>query len=390
MGIGKRIALCLACPGCAMLAAAPPRISPSQSPQLIPRTQQERDRQYRVEHHLVLTVHVSDRSGNPVTNLERGDFAFLDNQSPRALADFRSVPGDPAAPLAGLLVVLDTVNNTTHQLQSFEEAIEQFLGEQPPVLPHSVAIGVFSGSRVEAGDFTTDRDALRIEVRSRARRLHTTGCFEAAQWATAPRPPGLSGGQGIQGAPTEALECMNSRFVDSVAAVTALAAQYAGGESPLTVLWFGSGWPTLTNRQFRADTADLRRNFFTRLVEVTTALREAQMSLDALASPEDTSEPERPETRDAVFFAGVQDEGQVRAGDLGLHALAHLTGGRIFSASHNLARQIQTCAADLDAFYLLSFGAPPASGFGEYHAIQVNVDKPGVAVRTSALYYAAQ
>jgi hypothetical protein len=39
---------------------------------------------------------------------------------------------------------------------------------------------------------------------------------------------------------------------------------------------------------------------------------------------------------------------------------------------------------------VLSFDAPPAPGFGEFHTLAVKIDKPGLDVRTNTLYYAEQ
>jgi VWFA-related protein len=370
--------------------AAAGGIPSSQSPQLIPRTPEDRDRQYRIEHRVILTTHVSDSSGKPVPDLDQADFVVLDNQVPRPLADFRRIAAGSRDPSARLLFVLDAVNNTTRQLRSFAAAVEEYVRGEDATLPHPFAIGLLSGSRVDVGDFTVGRDVLLAELKSRARRLESTGCVESEQWTATPRGPGLSGSGSIPGTPPEALECMNSRFVTSVAALSDLASRQAGDEGPLALLWFGSGWPTLTNREFHSDNADLKRRFFAQVVDVTTALREKQISLHAVASPEDAPNPEVPRTRDVAFFAGARNETEVEAGHLGLHALAHLTGGRTFKSSRNVARQIGTCAADLDSFYLLSFDAPPAAKQGEYHALHVNVDKPGMAVRTSTLYYAEQ
>ncbi len=61
----------------------------------------------------------------------------------------------------------------------------------------------------------------------------------------------------------------------------------------------------------------------------STALREAQIKLDAVASPDDSPNPESLATHDVAFFDRVSSQDEVRAGSLGLHALAHQSGGQI-------------------------------------------------------------
>jgi VWFA-related protein len=369
--------------------AQPGRMALAQSPQLIQRSQEERDQQYRLEHRIVLTVHVLDAAGHPVPNLVKSDFTVLDNQLPRPLASFHAGVGSEDTAMR-ILFVLDSVNSSTRQLQSFSDAIARYLRAQDSVLSHPASIGVLSGSTIDTGQPTRDRDVLLAELKARGRRLRGSGCGDSEQQAEAPRVPWLTGSGSVQANPPGGLQCVNERFISSVAALSALARQQSGEPGPAALLWFGPGWPTLTNREFRPDTDDLKRNFFDKLIEVTGLLREAQISLYALASPDSRPNPEIPNTHDAAFFSEVRQESQARAGNLGLHALAHITGGRILSGTRNLPDQIRTCSAEADWFYLLSFDAPPAAKYGEFHTLEVNADKPGLTVRTSTLYYAEQ
>ena len=97
-----------------------------------------------------------------------------------------------------------------------------------------------------------------------------------------------------------------------------------------------------------------------------------------------------PDGNDSTFFDGVRNEDQVKAGSLGLHVLAHQTGGHILTDARDWAGEIGACLADAESYYVLSFDAPPAAGFGEYHSLAVKVDKPDLNVRTNTLYYAEQ
>jgi hypothetical protein len=53
-----------------------------------------------------------------------------------------------------------------------------------------------------------------------------------------------------------------------------------------------------------------------------------------------------------------------------------------------VAGEIAACVADANAFYVLSFDALPGDGPNEYHALDIKIDKPGLAARTRSGYYA--
>lgn len=364
---------------------------PAHASPLIPRTADEREQRFRAQHRFVLTVQVADAAGRPASNLRAADFTILDNAQTRALTSFQSAVSDSDRSAATILLVLDTVNSSTRQLQSFARAIEQVLQAEDSPLAHPVAIGALYGSSIDVDPPTTDRSALLAELKLRAARLNSTGCLDAEQQLEAPQVPWLAGSGGIRHSLSpDSLDCINRRFVSSVTALTTLAVEHAEDAGPLLVLWFGPGWPLLTNREFGPDSGELQHNFFTKLVDLSTALREAHMTVNALASPDESPEPEKRDTRDVAFFAGVPDESQAHAGNLGLHALAHQTGGRILTGSRNLTDEIRTCMADADSYYLLSFDFPPAASYGEYHGVAVKIDMPGLTARTNTFYYAEQ
>ena len=154
------------------------------------------------------------------------------------------------------------------------------------------------------------------------------------------------------------------------------------------LIWIGSGWPLLVNPEFREDSTALKRNLFDNLVLVSTALREAQVTLDAVFSPDFYRKVELRSDHDNTFFNGVPTEDQVTASSLGLHVLAHQSGGQILTESKDLGDEIAKCIDDAESYYALSFDSSPATRPGEFHSLQVNVNKPGLTVRTNTGYYA--
>ena len=85
---------------------------------------------------------------------------------------------------------------------------------------------------------------------------------------------------------------------------------------------------------------------------------------------------------------GVTAAKQVEVGNLGLQVLASQSGGLVLNSSNDLAGEIATCVNDANAFYILTFEGAAGDGPNEYHALEVNIDKPALEARTRSGYYA--
>lgn len=359
------------------------------APRLIPRTSAEREQRFLTQHRIILNVHVADAAGKPYEQLSQADFTLYDNQQVRKLVAFRVVDGGGAG--AHVLLVLDAVNNFTKQLHSFAKEIERYLKEAGDPLPVPVSIGLFTGYGIDAGKPSRDRAALLGELQSRTADLRATGCIahqDRPSNTIAPYSAGVYGS--IRNESPSELACKNDRFVASVNALSQLARKETDMPGRVIVVWMGAGWPMLTDKAFTPDPPELKRNFFERLVSLSTLLREGQVTVDAVGSPDDSINPQTPDVRDSKFFDGISNPDQVSAAHMGLHPVAHQTGGRIFPETKDVAGQIGECVADAESYYVLTFDSPPAADFGEYHALAVKVDKPGLDVRTNTLYYAEQ
>jgi hypothetical protein len=70
-----------------------------------------------------------------------------------------------------------------------------------------------------------------------------------------------------------------------------------------------------------------------------------------------------------------------------LQVLAIQSGGRVLDPDKDLAGLIEKCAQDAPAFYTLTFDPPRTDLMDEYHALEVQVDKPELATRTRTGYY---
>ena len=368
--------------------AAPAASADSHSPRLIPRTSAEREQRFITQHRIILNVHVSDVSGKPYRELNQADFIIYDNDRAQKLVSFRAVEGSAAQ--AHVILVLDTVNSSSRQLRYFMKDIEKYLRESDGPLPVPLSIGVLSNARIDMSQPSRDRAALLVELNSRSANLRATGCTANGDRGDTVDPTRLWTSGAVRTESSKELICLNERFISSLTALQQLAKAQVDVPGRAILVWIGPGWPMLTNKAFTPDPPDLKRNFFDQLVSLSMALREAQVTLDAIASPDESINPETPNLRDFDFFAGVASEDQVRAGNLGLHALAHQTGGNILVDARDVAGQLKQCVTDAEAYYVLAFDSPAAAAFGEYHALGVKVDKPGLDVRTNTIYYGEQ
>lgn len=369
--------------------SAVPAVPPDPSaPRLIPRTAGERQQRYVALHRIILNVHIADSSGKPYPDLTQADFAVYDNNQARDLVSFRSVEGSAAQ--AHILLVLDTVNSFTKQVRYFAKEIEKYLTAPDGPLPVPVSIGIFTGAHIDFGPASRDRGALLADLKSRTANLHATGCVTGPEHEEKVDLNGVAKGASMQAKSAATLACLNERFVSSINALHFLASDQFNVPGRAIVIWIGPGWPLLTNKGFEADTPQIKQNFFDQLVALSMQLREGQVTVEAIASPDQPSDPNTISARDFDFFEGVVNPDQARAGNLGLHALAHQTGGMILTEQRDVAGQLQQCVADAQSYYVLAFDSPAAASFGEYHTLGVKVDKPGLDVRTNTMYYGEQ
>jgi hypothetical protein len=88
------------------------------------------------------------------------------------------------------------------------------------------------------------------------------------------------------------------------------------------------------------------------------------------------------------FLKGVKRASQALPGNLALQVLATQSGGLVFNSGNDLASKIAECIADANSAYVLTFDALPGDGPNEYHALEVKIDKAGLAARTRSGYYA--
>jgi VWFA-related protein len=315
------------------------------------------------EGQIKLDMVVTDAAGNRVTGLEPWDFKVVDNGQPRKVMSFRSFNGDTVKldPPVEILLVIDTLNLPFQQVAFVRSEIEAFLKQNGGHLRQPLTLVLFSdsGMRMQPRP-SVDGNALAEVVSQIKGGVNTISV--------------AMGGEGHV-----------ERFQLSVRALANIAENEAKKPDRKLLIWVGPGWPML-NRPSDGYTDKEQRRNFDAIVELSRALREARIAVYSVSPTIGTASVGYTFLYQN-FLKGVRSYHEAESGNLALKVIAKQTGGLIFGPDNDLASQINRCIDDANVFYRISFNPPVADHADEYHELKVQVDRPGLAVRTNTGYY---
>jgi len=369
--------------------------------QLVPRTHEERERAFHAQHRVILNVQVTDGLGRPATGLAQGDFAVLDDRRPRSIASFRALAGDAPGAHAHVVLVLDAVNSPTSDIGSPRRAIEKYLRQSRGHLPYPTSVAVVSQNGTEVSSPSRDTDSLIADLRRFAQNARGIDC--AAQrnasgdlFGAAIVTPDWSGFAKSSQDWNEG-ECKIRRFKLSVTALDRLVKRQLDEPGRAIMVWVGAGWPLLDGPAFAGQTIATRHRFLDYLVELSAAIQQAQVTLDAVTSPSllrdaglrrEAWQPSAPTSQPGPQTS-AQPSDEASAADLSLPALARQSGGRLLEANKDMAGGIASAVSDAQSYYMLAFDTDPAPTVpGTYRPIEIKVGAAGLTVRTNTAYYA--
>jgi VWFA-related protein len=310
---------------------------------------------------MTLDVAVMDKAGRPVSGLQQEDFTVLDNKLPQKILSFDAVTA--ADPPVEVILLLDEVNIQFTKLGSEREQIERFLGGNGGALPHPVLLVFFGDSGLTFGSGPSrDGNALIAELRREWPSLRTIG-----------KSQGLYGDQ--------------ERLHLSIHALQRLIDYGLTRPGRKLVVWVSPGWPIIAGPDLQLTYRE-KQGIFVSVVNLSAGLREARISLYAVdpLGLEDAAELRTSEYKQ--YLKGVKRVGQAQMGDVALQVLAAQSGGRVLNSSNDVAGEIAASIADANASYILSFDSLPGNAPNEYHALEIRIDKLGLAARTRSGYYA--
>jgi VWFA-related protein len=305
---------------------------------------------------MTIQVTVSARNGEPVAGLTKDDFSLFDNKHPEPIAGFRALTGAQT----GVVIVLDAVNLPFSQVSFARQQLAQFFSSNAR-LPQPTALGVLlsDGLKMQP-EFTTDGNALRSQLDR-----YSIGLRQL------PRSTGVYGAE-------DRLQLSLSMFEALI------------GELPKSgmkrVIWISPGWPLLSGPGIQLSPSQ-RTSIFNNVVAFTTELHRLQIVIDAV-NPSGASQDVGRENFYETFLHAPRNQHDVDLGDLGLQVIAQQSGGLVLNGSNDITGLIQHAMEQTKAGYELTFVPAPGEHVNEYHELQVKVRRPGVAVHTTAGYYA--
>lgn len=362
-------------------------------PALISRTHEDRERIYQAEHHVILNVLVTDRSGRPVSGLQESNFTLLDNGEPRKLSSFRVVEGSKGIAPVRVILMLDAVNNSPKDIGADRKGVERFLAQNPGLLAFPTSVGILDASGTHVSQPSRDRDTVQAQLEQMTKTVHLFDCGQSSGgseqvFATFNVGAGTNISEGER--PSEKASCENQRFRTSVGALKQLVVEQENELGRAILIWIGRGWPLLLRHEFSDDSTGIKQNMFDNLVLITNAMREGQVTLDSVFSPDLFRRVELRPDHDNQFFKGIPSENEMTASSLGVQMLAHQSGGLVLLDGKDLAAEVARCVSDAQLYYALSFDTPPAGKPGEFHSLEVKTDDSALTVRTNTDYYPEQ
>jgi len=355
----------------------------STSPQLVPRTPEQRERTREANRRINLHVIVTDASGKSVAGLKPEDFTVLDHGQPQTVTAFEEVNNAANGSTRGLLV-LDAINGGASGVHRVGKELFNVLAQGQGPLPYPLQIVVVSSAGAIESPPTSDRNALAADVTRLTRNLRSADCDSPGAGQNLLEFPSVT-----PGGPGQAQwNCQDMHLMKSLNALNALAQAQQKVNARAIVIWTGPGWPLppqLDSGQIipgGGTTGDLSKA----IVTLEAAMQQGRITLDALSweSFARAAGVRRTGLRGSLAGASLPEQEAA----LELPALAAQTGGLALEKSKDLAAALNTCLGDGEQYYSIAFDPAPASSHDEYRTIEVKVDRPGASVRTLAGYYA--
>lgn len=308
---------------------------------------------------IILDVVVTPKSGKPVAGLEKQDFTVLDNNVAQPIASFQALAG-PQAPIQ-ITLIIDAVNTNYTSLAYEREQVDKFLKSNGGHLAHSISLAIFTdtGTQIQQAG-TTDGNQLSASLDNSPtglRQIHRDTQYEG-----------------------------EDRLNLSLNALQLLIDKEATLPGRKIIFWVSPGWPLLSSPRVDLDSKQ-QQQLYAEVVNISTMLRRNNITLYSI-DPLGSGQGIGWEFAYQEYLSGLKKTREAQIGDLALQVIATQSGGLALSASNDIASQIQHCMDDMDAYYRISYNAPPSEHPGKYHRIDVRVSQPGLIARTRTGYYA--
>lgn len=312
-----------------------------------------------------LDVIATDANGKTVAGLEPKDFTLLDNGQPRRILSvqaFDSITARPEPPVEVILVI-DTLDIKTDLISNERNSVEAFLRKDGGHLAQPVSIFTLTESGLwQVAEASSDGNALAAQVAHN----HESALIRSFRGRSA-TSPSLGG--------------YDAPFLEGMKALGDIATAERRKPGRKLLLWVGPGWG-MGSGAYAEGTGRREQTLYT-ICWFSTLLREARIALYSFSVGETD-----PRSQFYVgYLPGVESAQNASYMNVYRKVLAVQSGGRVLDRSYDLVREIESCVREAGVFYTLSFDPPHADHPDEYHALKVQIGKPGLTARTNTGYY---
>jgi VWFA-related protein len=404
----------------------------------------------RVSSRLVLvdTV-VTDKDGHPVKGLTASDFTVTENKKAQKIATFSfqdspvtSAAHKPPGPLPPgvttnrseyitppgppTVILLDSLNTLVRDQGAARLELLRYMEKQlTPGQP--IAVYTLGRSLRVLQGFTDDPRLLRLAVDSYRPEIPIDRQIEDVQSRMPPSPQfwlgsgALNGGGGAQIAAQHMMQqirdfyteqagiALDDRVGITLSAFRIIARALAGMPGRKNLIWVSGSFPLTLMKQIvhygetQSDPnyKSVERTYEDNIRQTASFLTDAQVavySVDARgllgsavidASAQGTNDIGLLKSG-AEFGADVSSSNAaIETTQASMALVSNETGGRLLANRNDIDNAVAQSVVDGSSYYMLGYSPEDKNWDGKFRTIQVEVNKPGVKVRSRRGYYAA-
>ena len=328
---------------------------------------------------------VTDKNGNPVTNLTKDDFAVYEDKVPQRVVSFEppsahSLPaGNNNAPLNPenlksfgqapvTILVLDELNTHFEDSSFASRSVRQYLESRPALLVQPTTLMVVSDNKFRVLQrFTRDRAALLKALAEQP--VHYA-------WK-------LEGDKSIGYGTVERLD-------QSLSVLEQIAQATGGIAGRKNLVWVGQGFPTLDPTELDTKDKELVRDTIQHVTDVLLDTRVTLYAVDPTSSAAGMTEITDPTQLEFMQLAGdaLVSNADPFSTTMNFDQLGPVTGGRVIRGMNDIDKQI-ALSVDLGTkFYTIGYMPTSTSSVArQYRNIRVVCLRPGLTVTARNGYY---
>jgi VWFA-related protein len=333
---------------------------------------------------VTLDVVVTDRKGNPVTNLTPADFRVYEDAQLQTIKNFEP-PSAHAMPMPGgkrevvvasaadlpkignapvTLLVLDELNTAFSDMSFARQSLQKYLLAQPEILNQPMALLVANNNTFQLLQDYTQRRADLLAALARH--------FPEYPWKMA------NGGKGGPNAV--------ERIVQSLGSLLQIAEATRGIPGRKSVIWVGVNAPGVDLSHADAVTTQQMTALVKRVTQTMLATRMAVFYINPTANSAATVGIMVPgDTSDEDAFVDVDPF----SADINFDQLAPATGGRIFLSRNDVNNEIATSIDNGNTYYTVAYSPTNKSeDAAKFRNITVKLSNPELIATTREGYYA--